>query len=414
MREVSESTSHDRIPPMALSIYIHIPFCTRRCTYCDFNTYSGISGLIPEYIRAVEAEIRQSGLSALALHGSRLPVRSVYFGGGTPSVLTASQVGTLLDAVRCEFALEGDAEITLEANPESMRDNEMQRMSQAGINRVSLGTQSFIDSELQVLGRSHSCSDTREAVQAVRSAGIENLSLDLIYGIPGQTPTSWLQSLDDVLSLQPQHLSLYSLTIETGTILENRIHAGDFPEPDPDLMAGMYEQADVHLTEAGFLQYEISNWALPGASAVDGQPYYASRHNLQYWLNEPYLGLGAGASGFAAGYRTRTVLHPAGYIRLMRQGERREFPFTAAVIDREPISRQREIEDTIMMGLRLTHTGLNRKRFQGRFGISPEQLYPSEVEKLAKQGLLELTPDALRLTPHGRLLGNRVFAEFIS
>ncbi len=187
-----------------------------------------------EYVRAVESEIGQVGSSALALLASRLPVGSVYIGGGTPTVLSASQVGRLLDAVCGEFALEPDAEITLEANPESMLASDMQEMSQSGINRVSLGVQSFIDSELHVLGRSHSCADTRAAVNVVRSAGIENLSLDLIYGIPGQTLSSWLQSLEDALSLQPQHLSLYSLTIEEGTRLESRIHAGDFPEPDPD------------------------------------------------------------------------------------------------------------------------------------------------------------------------------------
>lgn len=406
----------DRIPGMEqFSLYLHIPFCVKRCSYCDFNTFSGKGHLVDEYVGALGAEIRQLGVSAAAKYGGKAAAKTVYFGGGTPSMLGFDKTESLLQAVCDGFELRENAEITLEANPESVHPSAMKGLREAGVSRVSLGAQSFMDDELEVLGRMHTAQGTLEAVRCIREAGISNLSLDLIYGIPGQTTASWHASLEAALSQRPEHLSLYSLTVEPGTGLWEDVKAGVLSRPDMDLMADMYELAADALQRAGYQQYEISNWALPGEGMQgDAFPDYASRHNLQYWFNDFYIGAGAGAAGFAAGYRTLAEPNLEEYIRRMQAPPTGEFPFSPAVVEREVINRKREIEDTIMMGLRLTEVGLNLTRFQNRFGIGIEELYEGEIQELCDRHLLERIPGSLRLTPRGRLLGNQVFSVFIS
>ncbi|MBN1265362.1 MAG: radical SAM family heme chaperone HemW [Anaerolineales bacterium] len=400
---------------MDTSLYIHIPFCRARCSYCDFNTYAGLAGLIPGYIDALCLELRELGTAAEAVLQYKLPIGTVYFGGGTPSLLAAPLIGQVLDTVRDVFKLQSGAEISLEANPDSTDLKNLKRLPAAGVNRISLGVQSFDPVELQVLGRIHTAEQTSAAVSVIREAGFDNLSFDLIYGIPGQTTLSWQASLQQAVRLSPQHLSLYSLTVEEGTKLQEELAAGRLTEPDPDVMAEMYEQACSFLSVEGYEQYEISNWAKPGKTQGSSFfPLYASRHNLQYWRNEPYLGVGAGAAGFAGGFRTLTIAHPAAYIRAFQKPSQDVFPFSAAVVEREAISRQREIEDTLMMGLRLTGAGVNVNRFIERFSTSPQVLYKEEIDLLVSQGLLEQTADSLRLTVKGRLLGNQVFCKFIS
>lgn len=396
---------------MDTSVYVHIPFCRARCSYCDFNTYAGMSFLIPEYISALRKEIQQLGTAAEEDRGRKLQTGTVYFGGGTPSLLPATQILRMLDVMKEVFEVREGAEISLEVNPESADRKNLEAMA-AGVNRISLGVQTFDPLELEVLGRIHTVEDTMAAVRAIRQAGYRNLSFDLIYGIPGQSIQSWKETLQKAVELEPEHLSLYSLTVEEGTALEQEIESGALCRPDPDGMADMYEQAESLLKEAGYEQYEISNWALPGEGGTF--PQYASRHNLQYWLNREYLGVGAGASGFAAGFRTVNIAHPTAYIRSFQEPYNDVYPFSGATAERERINRQREIEDTMMMGLRLTAAGVNIQDFIKRFDYPPQVIYREEISLLVSQGLLEGTSSSIRLTEGGRLLGNQVFRDFIS
>lgn len=390
------------------SLYLHIPFCRHRCSYCDFNTYAGINNLIPSYISALCREIELLAQSA----GERLPVKTIFFGGGTPSLLPAPEIGRVLSTVQVSFDLEGYQEITLEANPGTVSLNEFTGLHQLGVNRISLGMQSANPAELRMLEREHEMDEVVQAVSWARQASFENFNLDLIFGIPDQTMRVWQDNLDQALALEPDHLSLYALTLEHGTPMQHQVLNGLLPEPDSDLAADMYEYASQRLDQAGFIQYEISNWARPD---TNGQAM-TCQHNLQYWRNLPYLGLGAGAHGFAGGYRTANVLTPAAYIQRCLDGESGSFPYTPATVEAVRVERDAEIADTMMMGLRLVQEGVSGRGFKERFDESLLDRFGEQIERLLKIGLLEWggqDNDILRLTRKGRLLGNQVFVEFI-
>jgi oxygen-independent coproporphyrinogen III oxidase len=390
------------------SIYLHIPFCQHRCSYCDFNTYSGFENLIPGYVQALCLEIELAGLSA----GKRLPVHTIFFGGGTPSLLSISQLETILETCRTVFELEDQSEITLEANPGTLNRIYLKDLLNLGINRISLGMQSSNYEELCLLERQHNFKETSQSVEWIRKAGFENLSLDLIYGLPLQTLESWQATLEKAIILHPDHFSLYGLTIEHGTPLQNWVGKGMVPEPDPDLAAEMYEVSGERLEKNGYLQYEISNWA---RSDHNGS-LLACRHNLQYWRGLPYLGFGAGAHGFAAGKRTANVLAPDAYIQRCSKGYQQPFPNTPATVEMQVVDKKTEIAEKMMMGLRLTQEGVSASGFEKQFGLQMEDLFRDEIHRLIKASLLEWAGDErdiLRLTPRGRLLGNRVFVEFI-
>ncbi len=389
------------------SLYVHIPFCRRRCGYCDFNTYAGQNERIPYYVQAICREIQ--GVADAA--DKRLPVHTLYFGGGTPSLLSAEQVDAVLCSARAGFDLLPEAEITLEANPGTVTLEGLRALRKTGVNRLSLGMQSAQPDELSTLDRQHAPADVMQAVAWARQADFDNLSLDLIYGIPRQTLESWQLSLHAALDLNPEHLSLYSLTVEQGTPLERWVAGGLIPEPDDDLAADQYEWAMQRLDSAGFEQYEISNWARktePGTSL-------ASRHNLQYWLGEPYLGFGAGAHGYANGYRTANCLRISDYLRRMLAPDTLKFPFSPANVKRTPIDTHTAMQESMMVGLRLTQSGVSRAGFAQRFGKDMLDIFGKEIALLTGQGLLEWADgdDRLRLTLHGRLLGNRVFIQFV-
>jgi oxygen-independent coproporphyrinogen III oxidase len=396
------------------SIYIHIPFCSHRCNYCDFNTYAGIQEFIPAYGQALRGEIQRiaQGLNA------RLPVRTIYFGGGTPSLLPAPVLDPIIQTLEDMFDFDNDIEISLEANPGTLSYTYLQEIKQMGFNRLSLGMQSANLDELRFLERQHTYIDVVEAVKWARQAGFENLSLDLIFGLPDQTPVVWGHSLDLALSLAPEHFSLYALTIEPGTPLGNWFNRGLIPEPDPDLAADMYELASEKLSQGGYLQYEISNWAKSTPTDLQsstGSPAFASRHNLQYWRNLPYLGLGAGAHGFVRGYRTVNQRSPQKYIQKLKNSMSPEngFPKTVATVDIEPVDRQREISETMLMGLRLTREGISNQRFMARFDTSLGDIFGTEIHDLMAAGLLEWQADHLRLTSKGRFISNQVFRRFV-
>ncbi len=398
---------------LVCSLYIHIPFCVHRCGYCDFNTYAGVEHLIPGYVQAVCSE-----LEYLSEQSPRhLCIKTVYFGGGTPSLLSESHLENIITRINTYFSVVVPLEISLEANPGTVSRQYLDNIHSLGVNRISLGMQSAHSHELEMLERVHTFEVVRQAVEWSRSAGIDNLNLDLIFGLPAQTLSDWLESLQAAVDLQPEHLSLYALTLEPGTPMYRKVEKKLLPEPDGDLAADMYEAAGEMLSKAGFIQYEISNWA-----RLDyiGE-LRACAHNLQYWRNLPYIGVGAGAHGYVHPYRIENIRSPAGYIgRLEHWQESHEapgrFPSTPATDKLTRIDKEAEIGETMMTGLRLVNEGVSAKMFQWRFGISLQERFGKQIDRFISLGLLEWTeqPDQrLRLTTHGYLLGNQVFAEFI-
>jgi oxygen-independent coproporphyrinogen-3 oxidase len=306
--------------------------------------------------------------------------------------------------VRNAFNLATDAEISLEANPGTLREEYLSALRQQGVNRLSLGVQSAIPSELALLEREYDFSAAVDAVTISRSARFANLNLDLIYGVPQQTLASWERSLRAVLSLEPQHLSLYCLTIEPGTPMNRWLSAGRISPPDPDLAADQYELACEILAQRGYLHYEISNWALPN---------HECQHNLTYWRNQAYLGLGAGAHGQAGGYRYHVVKQPRVYIRRMQWNGTSIFPLSSAVTKQHRVDRKEGMADTMITQLRLLQEGLNVTAFQAKFGQTPDEAYKGTVSELIEWGLLHRTDDRLCLTERGRFLSNQVFYRFM-
>jgi oxygen-independent coproporphyrinogen-3 oxidase len=406
------------------SIYIHIPFCRHRCGYCDFNTYAGLESLIPAYVNALCAEISylKSQLS------EPIAVHTIFFGGGTPSLLEASQLRTILKTLQNDFDILPDAEISMEANPGTLDAAYLGEIREVGLNRLSIGMQSANPFELRLLERQHEYPQVIQAITWARQAGFNNINLDLIYGLPEQWLEHWQRSLKLAAGLQPEHLALYALTLEHGTPFGAWARRGLLSTPDPDLAAEMYEWASDLLELKSYTQYEISNWALD--QGVDGaginhpyeNPRFACQHNLQYWRNLPYLGVGAGAHGYAAGIRTANVLAPQAYInrlsneRLEPKALAKPFPYTPATQSAQQIDQDTEIGETMMMGLRLVREGVSSHRFQLRFGRKLTAEFDTQIQYLTKASLIEWTGEQgeiLRLSKKGRLLGNQVFVEFI-
>jgi oxygen-independent coproporphyrinogen-3 oxidase len=396
------------------SVYLHIPFCRHLCSYCDFNTYAGLEEHIPAYIQALCTEIE----FVAEYCEQQIPVHTIFIGGGTPSILPVREFGKIFQTISRVFDIQEHVEITIEANPGRLSYGYLKSLRDLGINRLSLGMQSAIPEELRLLDRQHDNYRTEKAVNDARRAGFGNINLDLIFGIPDQTPLSWQMTMDLALSLNPDHFSLYSLSIEPGTPLNDWLGEGLISEPDSDIAAEMYELAEARLHEHGYQQYEISNWARKG----DGLGLMSCQHNLQYWRNLPYLGFGAGAHGYAGENRTVNVSRPDRYIEKLLSSEVDSsqndisYPSTPATTRVTVISQAEEIKETMMMGLRLTGEGISRREFHSRFGTSLEEVYGGEIEELLGLGLLEwdqVTSERLRLTPKGRLLGNQVFQRFI-
>ena len=387
------------------SLYLHIPFCRHKCGYCDFNTYAGKEDLKADYVQALCAEIRQFAEAA----GEKLPLHTIFFGGGTPSLLSSKELEAILAAVHKGFNLLPDNEITLEANPGTVDANSLKAMREMGINRLSMGMQSAHPGELRMLERQHDFDDVVQAMNWARDAGFDNINLDLIFGLPYQSLEDWQSNVDLALGLRPEHLSLYNLTIEHGTPMEKWVGRGLLSEPDPDVAAEMYTWTMQHMEAAGWLHYEVSNWARPG----DEEQTLASRHNLQYWRNLPYVGLGAGAHGFISGFRIADVLGPGAYIERSLNGPARDFPRTPASVSANPIDEYTEMQETMMMGLRLLEEGVSSRGFEARFDKRLEDVFAEEISYLGGLGLLQSNDDRWLLTPKGRMLGNQVFMQFV-
>jgi oxygen-independent coproporphyrinogen III oxidase len=415
-------------PMESHSVYVHIPFCQKRCSYCDFNTYAGFDDLIPAYVSALKKEIE----ILTASRGETIPVGTIFFGGGTPSLLSDTFLRQILTLLAESFDFQNDIEITLEANPGTLRLEYLAALRNMGVNRLSMGMQSAQPRDLKLLDRQHTHQDVIKAVTWARQAGFSNLSLDLIFGVPTQSLENWADTLDQALELGPEHFSLYALTVEPKTPLHSWVTAGTVASPDSDLAADMYDLACEKLAVAGYVQYEISNWARgsgkwqiphaemgmkridPSALHTPNSPFKC-RHNLQYWHNLPYLGFGAGAHGFVGGYRIENLRGLADYIQALENYEQKmdHFPRTPATQNLIPIDPETEMRETMIMGLRLTEAGVSAEMFKARFGTALLDVFGGEIEKLINWGLLEWRADSLRLTPRGRLLGNQVFVAFV-
>ncbi len=386
-----------------LSLYVHFPFCASKCGYCDFNSYAGREHLIPAYAEALarEAELWRSAAAGR-------PVATVFFGGGTPSLVPLEELALVVEGLSASFQIEAGAEMTLEANPDSVDEAYLRGLLGLGFSRLSLGVQSFHDDELRALGRRHSARQAREACRAAREAGFSNINLDLIFGLPEQPLGRWQRSLEEALSFEPDHLSLYALTVEEGTPLGLDISSGRTSAPDPDVQADHYEWAQERLARAGYEHYEISNWARPGFRCL---------HNMTYWECGEYLGLGAGAHSFLSGTRFANVSSPEGYISLVRKS----LPEAAMgslgapmlqVVSREEITPELAVADALILGLRLVH-GLDLVEFRRRFGEGALGVFGGQLREPFEFGLLEIVDGRLRLTCRGRLLGNEVFARIV-
>ncbi len=385
----------NRRPIQPAGLYIHIPFCRRRCNYCDFTVRVGVEEHWPEYVEAVVRELQgwSPWLQARSLH-------SVYFGGGTPSLIGQERIGTILNCVRSNFRLERNAEITVEANPETLSEMLLQQFRQAGVNRISIGVQSFHPEHLQCLNRQHDAETVRRAVEWTTRAGIDNLSLDLIYGIPGQTLEDWQEDVESALALGPQHLSTYELTLEPHTPLGQKVQAGEVSLPAEEEVIAMYEWTGQYLPEQGFEHYEISNFALPGRYCV---------HNLSTWKRGEYLGVGLAAHSHVSGCRFRGTKSLESYLSLPSNGSTDEPP---GYYDLRYLTPLEKWSEALILGLR-TSAGVCLREIEQQIGM---RLPPSMFQALKRHiesGLLERTRRCLRLTPKGRLLSDSVFEDLI-
>jgi oxygen-independent coproporphyrinogen-3 oxidase len=398
-----------------IALYLHIPFCHVKCHYCDFNSYAGVLRLREPFVAALRDEIGLAGTRARLSNGQddgRRRCRTVFFGGGTPSLLTAEQVDALLAAARAAFAVDPNAEITLEANPGTLEYGHLDELRAVGVNRLSMGAQSFDAGLLRWMGRIHSPEDVEQAFRAARRAGFGNINLDFMYALPGQSLATWDATLERALALGPDHLSLYSLIVEEHTPLHRWVSQGKVRPVDDDTAADMYELACAKLAAAGYAHYEISNWAMPG---------HECRHNLTYWHNLPYIGLGAGAHSWYAGRRfveAKSLRDYTAWVRAAVAADadgadlaHQDLP-AAAIVEDETIPPALEMAETAMLGLRL-RAGLDLEAFAARFGRAFDEVFGPRLAQVRALGLLETTSDAVRLSERGLLLGNEVFERLL-
>lgn len=372
-----------------IALYVHVPFCRRKCRYCSFISFEQRAADIPIYLQALKNELK--------LRSCGECVHSIYLGGGTPSLLPADSIADLLTDVNRLFTLDAAAEITMEANPGTIDETYLKAVRNAGINRLSLGIQSFSDRELAMLGRIHTADEARQAVAFARRAGFDNLNLDLIYGLPGQTKDEWKYSLEEAVNLKPEHISLYALTLEEDTPLQKIIDKGELPAIDSDLSADQYELAEDILESHGYNHYEISNWAREGKEC---------HHNLVYWLNLPYLGAGVAAHSCLDGHRLANTGNLDEYLEMFSG------MLTWKPEMDEKITTKLELAETVILGLRLGE-GIRKETVKSRFGINIMGHFRWQIKEMTDAGLLKQNDGSISLTRRGRLLSNQVFYRFL-
>lgn len=372
---------------MPAGVYLHIPFCKSRCSYCDFATdVFRSSDAVERYVTALCDEIAGST-------GETIEVDTIYFGGGTPSLLLSEQLQRILAQVNGYFDVSKNVEITMEMNPATVTAETLAAYRDLGVNRASFGVQTFNERDLKLLARGHDANDARNTFKLLHDAGFENISFDLIAGLPGQSLDDWKRNLDEAVSMQPVHLSLYLLEIHEGTPLAEQLRAGRRPMPDPEIAAEMYELMIDTLEGAGYEQYEISNFAKPG---------FESRHNTKYWRLDPVYGFGVSAHSFDGFQRYSNERDTARYVQRIEE-------YSVAEVTRERIDAASEF---VFLGLRLNE-GIDLAEYERRFGHGLVARYTREIDDLIVKGLIELGSDRMRLTRQGMLFSNEVFAEFV-
>lgn len=374
----------------AAGLYVHIPFCSSRCSYCDFATGLYQSELAERYVSALVQEI-----SSTTYAGDR--VDTIYFGGGTPSLLSPAQLERILMALHDQFEIDNNLEVTLEINPGSATIEKLLEFRRLGINRASFGSQTFDDAELAKLGRSHTAADALRTFEHLRTCGFTNVSFDLIAGLPGQTLDRWQQNIEQALELSPEHLSFYLLEVHSGTPLAEHIRRGIQPVPDDDLAGVMYAWMLERATKAGYQHYEISNLCRAG---------FQSRHNIKYWTAAPYYGFGCSAHSYDGGNRRwsnhRDVLK---YVELIESG-------ASPIVDEQQLSSTDVRAEALFLGMRLMQ-GVDLRRYRESFGIDLRDEHGEDLDRFREAGLVELDGDLVRLTRTGALLSNEVFAAFV-
>jgi oxygen-independent coproporphyrinogen III oxidase len=376
-----------------IGIYVHIPYCTRICPYCDFNVYARKQSQFPDYVDALIAEME---LVACEHRGRN--VATIFIGGGTPSLLPASDIDRILTSLGERFQIAPDAEITMEANPEGLVVDHPRAIRTAGINRLSIGVQTQQAHGLKVLGRAHKPETPVRGISAARDAGFDNLSLDFIFGWPKQTLEDWERDLEFIIETNPEHASMYSLIIEPNTPYQTAVNRGILVPVDDDKVSEMYEMTLERMAATGWDHYEISNWART--------PEYRSQHNLIYWRNAEYIAMGAGAHGHMNGQRYSNIRLPETYIETVSRGE-------LPVAESEDIDPATSIAETMMLGLRLTADGVSATAFQQRHGYDMREIYGDTIAYLQDIDMLEWHGKSLRLTHAGLLIANEVAERFL-
>ena len=416
----AQDVMHGSVQPPhdAFGLYIHIPFCEKKCPYCDFNTYAGLDATFGAMVEALCAE-----MATWRTRVTDRTVSTIFVGGGTPTVLDAGLLGQLFQGIDRHFTVAADAEITCEANPGTVDRAKFGVLRDLGVNRLSLGVQSFQPDELRFLGRIHDVDDVYRAVDSARAVGFDNLNLDFIFGLPHQQAEQWHSTMEQAIGLDPEHLSLYSLIVEPNTPLNHWVDSGRVDAPDDDQAGLLYEMAMAALDSAGYLHYEVSNWAKrtpadePCAAGTHNVPALACRHNLIYWRNQEYLGIGPGAHSHlrvAAHDQAEAVTEQrwanrkpvAGYINRLRQ-ELSVEEFS------ETLTPDLSMGETMMLGLRLLDEGVEFARFRRRHQADLRHVYASQLQRFVAQQLLTADDIGVRLTRQGLMVGNQVFMEFL-
>jgi len=377
---------------MELGLYLHFPYCISKCPYCDFNSYQlEEDNQISSYLSALYQEI-----TAYSQKLKKSNIKTIYLGGGTPTILSGVKIYNILEFCKDKFTIDKNTEITIEANPGTLDGEKINLLIESGVNRLSVGAQSFNNLVLKKLGRIHNTQEIIDSYYLAREAGFNNISIDIMFALPDQITEDLQDTLKKALSLKPDHLSLYNLTIKPGTEYYKEYKSGKLKLPDEDEEFDMYNWAINFLEESGFEHYEIANFA---------RPHKRSMHNLIYWQNKSYLGIGAGAYSFIRGYRYMNYENPARYIKEIMSGK-------LPIDNGEKLSLRKRMIETIILGLR-TKDGVIYKKFQKRFGINLNDIFSKQINKLVNLRLLQKDNYKIKLTNKGIFLANTVFREFV-
>ncbi len=375
---------------MNLALYFHIPYCKQKCPYCDFNSYN--NGINKDFVTALKEEI---GIKSKNI--DQYQIGSVFFGGGTPTTLSSFQITDILNFCFNKFSIKSDCEVSIEANPGTIDYQYLKLLRNKCFNRLSLGCQSFNDDLLKKIERIHNCDEIFQSVSAARKAGFKNISLDLMFGLPGQSFEIWEETLQSATQLKPTHLSVYNLTIEKETPFYDQLRKGILILPSEELQSKMYKRAVEYLSQAGYIHYEISNFSVKG---------YECRHNKVYWNNNEYVGFGPGAASYLNGTRSKNILSPEKYIETLL--EKKEIP----LFEKETLDQKKSMWETLMLGLRMVK-GINLSDFEKRFGKTLDSEFGEKIRKLHNEHFLEYSDKKLKLTRKGILYSNEVFVGLI-